>query len=136
VSLEALPKCPVCDAVDCDHSDEERAAHLDAINSGRDRPYNAGDEEQVGKKSRAAKASDRQALEDIRFVMGDARGRRFVWSMLARCGVYRSSYLAGRGQTEATAFHEGERNVGLHILATISAAAPKAYLAMQQEAGS
>ena len=125
--------CPVCLEIYCDHSQDEKDAHVRAIASGEDRPINAGDEAQVQKVAKAAKQRDRQDVGDLRWVMSDARGRRFVWAMLSRAGIFRSSYLAGRGQSEATAFYEGERNIGLELMASVALDVPKAYAAMQEE---
>lgn len=133
IDLEA---CPVCLQSECDHTDEEKQAHTIAIARGEERPYNAGDEDQVATKAKSAKQKDKQATQDLKWIMSDARGRRFVWALLERCGIYRSSYLAGRGQPAATAFHEGERNVGLETLARLLRETPKAYAAMTEENGS
>lgn len=127
--------CPVCNALDCEHSDEEKAAHAQAKAAGVEVPYNAGDPAQVAKTARKAKAEKRNAENDLRFIMDDERGRRFMWGLLSRCGIYRNSYLAGRGVPEATAFYEGERNIGLQLIAEVMAAAPRAYEAMQKENG-
>jgi hypothetical protein len=127
--------CPICLQFACDHSDEEISAHVEAMLKGEDAPYNAGDEEQVAKVARTAKQKDKQADADLKWVMSDARGRRFVWALMARSGIYRNSYLAGQGQGEAVAFYEGERNIGLELLARVAKVTPKAYQTMTQELG-
>lgn len=127
--------CPICLQADCEHSDEEKGAHRDAIARGEEVPFNASDEAQVAKVARTAKRSEKQAAQDLKWVMSDARGRRYVFASLARCGIYRSSFLAGRGQPEATAFYEGERNIGLELLARLLKETPAAYATMMQESG-
>lgn len=60
------------------------------------------------------------------------QGRAFLNDILARCGIYRSSFNA---QTPPrTFFREGERNIGLQVLALIHEAHPDAYHVMQKEA--
>lgn len=125
--------CPICNQFACDHTDDEIEAHVAAITAGEDEPVRAGDADQAARVARTAKQKDKQADDDLKWIMSDARGRRFAWRLLARTGIYRSSYLAGRGQTEACAFYEGERNVGLEMLAALLKVTPKAYAAMQQE---
>lgn len=51
----------------------------------------------------------RQEVEDIKWVMSDKRGRRMMWGLLERAGLYRSSFT---GNSE-TFFREGARNIGL-----------------------
>lgn len=45
-------------------------------------------------------------------LLASREGRRIVWDILSRCGVFRSSY---RGNAD-TNFLEGERNIGLSII--------------------
>lgn len=127
--------CIICLAMDCEHSDDERAAWAQALSEGKETPYLANDPGVVATTARKAKATQKQADNDLRFIMDDARGRRFMWELISRCGIYRSSYLSGRGVPEAVMFHEGERNIGLEIVNRISAVAPKGYELMHKENG-
>jgi hypothetical protein len=69
------------------------------------------------------------ASEDIKWLMGTKRGRRIVWRLLERTGVYRSSFT---GDNE-TFFREGERNVGLMLMAQINESCPESYTLMMKE---
>lgn len=68
-------------------------------------------------------------IDDFKFVMEDKRGRRFLWRLLAQCGVFRSSYT---GNNE-TFFREGQRNIGLAYMALIHEACPEKYSLMLKE---
>ena len=76
--------------------------------------------------------ADEQAAVDLVWLMGDERGRRFVWALLSAAGVFRLSYAPG-DQT-ATAFREGARNLGLELLARIHQHCHAAYSLMVDEA--
>lgn len=82
-----------------------------------------------------AQADARQAAElfaaDLTWIMSDARGRRWVWSLLQASGVYRISYRGG--DSHATAFNEGARNLGLLTLAALHAHCPALYSSMAAE---
>lgn len=72
-----------------------------------------------------------EEARDWRFLMSSPRGRRIVWSLLEKTGVYRPSFVPDALQM---AFNEGQRNVGLTLLAKIGEHAPDTYLTMQTEA--
>lgn len=73
---------------------------------------------------------DRQVtLDDFKFIMGDRRGRRYIWRLLSSTGVFRSSFT---GNSE-TFFREGMRNVGLAQMALIHEACPDKYAVMLRE---
>ncbi len=67
--------------------------------------------------------------EDFKWLMSDKRGRRFVWSLLEKTGVYRSSFT---GNSE-TFFREGARNVGLMVMAMVHENCPARYNLMVEE---
>ena len=87
-------------------------------------------------RAKADKASrerlDREAEEgDIRWLMGSKRGRRLVWRLLDRAGVFRLSF---NSNSMTMAFNEGMRNEGLRILAQVHALCPELYPTMVKEA--
>lgn len=53
---------------------------------------------------------------DYQATFGTETGRRVLWDLLARCHVFQSSYRP-KSQADETIFREGERNVGLQIMA-------------------
>lgn len=71
-----------------------------------------------------------QEIEDWKWLMADKRGRRLAHRLLDRTGVFRSSFT---GNSE-TFFREGQRNVGLMVMAQIHEAAPEKYTLMLKEA--
>lgn len=80
-------------------------------------------------------AEDKQALQrrreidDFKWLMGHEQGRRFMWRLLDKAGVYRSSFT---GNSE-TFFREGMRNIGLMLIADIHEATPSEYARMLKE---
>jgi hypothetical protein len=71
-----------------------------------------------------------QRESDFRWLMSDARGRRFMWSTLGACGLFRTSFNHLPGQTE---FNEGQRNAGLLLLGRINTLCPEQYGVMAAE---
>lgn len=70
-----------------------------------------------------------QEVADFKWLMSDKRGRRIVWGLLEKTGLYRSSFT---GNSE-TFFREGERNVGLKLIALIHENCPEKYNLMVTE---
>lgn len=68
-------------------------------------------------------------LEDIKTVMSSEAGRRFMFRVLDRTGLYRTSYNPERPDSNTT-FNEGGRNVGLFLTAEIQEAAPASFMKM------
>lgn len=71
-------------------------------------------------------------LEDLKSLLKSETGRRFCWKIMEQAHVFSSSF--DRDNQHATAFREGERNMGLMLLADIMEACPDRYLQMQREA--
>jgi hypothetical protein len=69
------------------------------------------------------------AAEDFKWLMGDARGRRYVWRLLEQAGVFRSSFT---GNSE-TFFKEGARSMGLAVVSQINEHTPELYQVMLTE---
>lgn len=78
----------------------------------------------------AAKLARQVEANDIKWLMGNKQGRRIVWRLLARAGVYRMTFAGVDAQTN---FNEGARSNGLALLADINAHAPEAYALMAAE---
>lgn len=75
------------------------------------------------------KLSIDQEKMDMQWLMGSKRGRRIMWRLLERTGVYRSSFT---GNSE-TFFREGQRNVGLMLMAQVHEVCPDQYAVMLKE---
>lgn len=68
--------------------------------------------------------------EDLDVVLRNPQSRRFLWWVLSTCGIYATSF---NESAAAAAFREGERNVGLKIIAEIGKHYPLAYSALMHE---
>lgn len=96
--------------------------------------YDANDEKQVSKARKQAAFDDALRLDVIKNVMNSIPGRSWVYGLLDRCHCFSTSFIAGA--PDASAFREGERNIGLQLLIDVQNAAPDLYLTMIQEAKS
>ena len=66
---------------------------------------------------------------DLQAVLTSESGRRFLWYLMHRAHVFRSSFT---GNSE-TFFREGERSMGLFVLAGVLDADPGVFGKMQEE---
>lgn len=91
---------------------------------------NAADAEQVKEAKKRSKSEREQALDDLEAVCSTPHGRRTIWRYLSLCGMFRTSYY---GDVNQALFLEGQRNIGLQIVADLNEADPSIYLKMMQE---
>jgi hypothetical protein len=91
---------------------------------------NVADKSQVKQAEYKQKRMRDIELDDVRHVLSTPNGRRYMWRYLAECGVFQTSFDG----SSRTYFREGERNIGLKILADINEAQPEAYVTMLKEA--
>lgn len=92
---------------------------------------NAADEKQVKKAAWKARDRQRKELEDVAFILSTPEGRRFFWRYLEKCGIFKSSF--SEHSSHLTSFMEGERSIGLQLMADMNEADPEAYAVMQRE---
>lgn len=90
---------------------------------------NAADPEQVKEAEQKEKRGRDLELDDMATILSMPQGRRFIWRYLEACGVFRTSFTGDN----ATFYNEGQRNVGLRLLADVNEAAPESYALMLQE---
>lgn len=77
------------------------------------------------------KRLEREAEEaDIKWLMAGKQGRRIVWRMLERSGVYRSTF---NSDAMLMAFAEGNRNSGLMLMMQVTTLCPDEYAEMLRE---
>jgi hypothetical protein len=78
------------------------------------------------------KQKQRQAQRDadLREIMGTVQGRRFIFELMDRAGLWRTSFM----ETNEMAFREGMRNVALMLWGDLQRACPESILKMQEEA--
>jgi hypothetical protein len=90
--------------------------------------------EAAARAEKALKAQlERQAeIDDLLWLMSDKRGRRFMWRLLQRTGIYQLSFVPG--DSTVTAFREGNRNQGLQLLSEVMQHCPERFSVMQKEA--
>jgi hypothetical protein len=73
----------------------------------------------------------RYEVSDLAWLMGSKRGRRVMHRLLSQSGVHRLSYTPG--DALATAFNEGQRNIGNRLTAILMAHCGSDYALMVQE---
>lgn len=91
--------------------------------------YNAADEESVKTRKRKDEQVRDREMHDMRTVMSSAEGRRFIWRLLEKAGVFRTSFTGN----STTFFNEGMRNMGLVVLADVHEACAEQYIVMMNE---
>lgn len=69
-------------------------------------------------------------VADLKWLAGNVQGRRIVWRLLDRAGIYRSSF---NHSGSLMAFTEGKRDMGLFLLAEVSEASPGGFLKLIAE---
>lgn len=90
---------------------------------------NAADEEGVKKLTEREKRGRELELSDVAFILGSEQGRRFFWRYLTLCHVFETSFTGNN----TTFFNEGERNIGLIMMADLNNSCPETYIKMLQE---
>lgn len=90
---------------------------------------NAADPEQVKEAGQKEKHGRNKELDDIYWVLSTRQGRRFFLRYMTFCGVFRSSW----DPSARIHFNEGQRNVGLMMLADLNESDPSAYEKMKRE---
>jgi hypothetical protein len=69
-------------------------------------------------------------IDDLKWVMRDKRGRRFVHGLLERAGAFRSSFHTN---ALTMAFNEGTRNEGLRLIDQAMRYCADLYMQMLKE---
>lgn len=77
-----------------------------------------------------SKAEQNREIEDLKWLMSNKRGRRFVCRQLERAGVWRLSFNTN---ALSMAFNEGQRNEGLRLMAQITTHCADRYTEMLKE---
>lgn len=78
----------------------------------------------------AAKPKKRSTY-DLQTVLKTPQGRRVLWQILQAAQVRQHGFIPG--DALSTAFHCGQRSIGLFLLGEIEQAAPGAYQQMRSE---
>lgn len=88
------------------------------------------DRADVRKQRRIARAQRKDEIVFLARLLAEPVGRRWLYQKLEECHIYSTSFTTN---ALAMAFNEGERNVGLRLVAELTAASPENYLQMLKE---
>lgn len=92
--------------------------------------YDTAINEKNKKLSAEGKRLRQRELSDLRKILKIPEGRRFVWNLLAKAGLFHSSFALNSNQT---AFNEGRRNLGLDLMIDLNEADVGAFAQLQRE---
>ena len=73
----------------------------------------------------------RQAVEDLKWLLAHKPGRRLAWSWMAKAGVFRNPFNTSGSVMAAQC---GEQKMGQWLLSQVMETAPDAFLVMLKEA--
>ncbi len=73
----------------------------------------------------------KRATCDLQFILKTPQGRRVLWQLLQAAQVRQHGFVPG--DALATAFHCGQRSIGLFLLDELEQAHPGAYQQMRRE---
>lgn len=93
------------------------------------------DSQQLDRARRERETSSKREAEseasDIKWLMGQRRGRRIAYRMLSQSGVYRTTFSTN---ALSMSFAEGRRQCGLELMAMLTEHCPERYMEMLKEA--
>jgi hypothetical protein len=84
----------------------------------------------VSASERTDALKQRQAVEDLKWLVAHKPGRRLAWAWMARAGVFRNPFHTSGSLMAAQC---GEMKMGQALLAEIMEHAPDAFLTMLKE---
>lgn len=93
--------------------------------------FDSESEARIEEQSKEERLQWLKLLDDMRWVISNAKGRRFIVWLFAVCGVWRLSFSPK--DSNQTAFNEGSRDIGLRVLRVLQNADPKAYNRIDDE---
>lgn len=90
---------------------------------------NAANQTQINEASKVEKRGRELEIQDLKNILSQAHGRRFVWRLLSHCKVFESIWHPS-ALIHANA---GRQDVGHFVLAEVMAADEEAYIKMARE---
>lgn len=93
---------------------------------------NAANPQAVRDAERMEQAKASQFDGDLRWVMSDPRGRRFIHQLMESCHVFDETVFNGHGGVMS--LNEGQRTVGTNLYRRTRRVCPELYLLMDKEA--
>lgn len=97
-----------------------------------EKPYDAGDPEQVNQARKRAGRKKRDELDFMKHIMEMQQGRAWMYKLLEDCKCFGSPIVPG--DPYFTYHNIGEQNIGKRLLIEINEAAPEEYVLMMREA--
>lgn len=91
----------------------------------------AADRKSIRAAEKRAAQIDRARGDFVRVMMSTPDGRLYTYEQLAACNIFHATFNLNALQM---AFAEGQRDIGLHLLADIMKFCPEQYLPMVREA--
>lgn len=82
------------------------------------------------KQAEAIKLEREREIEDFKYLMEHPQFRRFMWRLLEKSGVYRSSFSLNGLEMS---FKEGNRNLGIALISELHEHCPTRYIQMIKE---
>ena len=86
----------------------------------------------MSERNKQAKLRQLSLDETLRLIMSQPNGRQWVWDLLTRTKVFATCFDTRALQM---AFNEGERNIGLQLMAELMRVCPGQYTTMARENG-
>lgn len=68
-------------------------------------------------------------IKDVKAIMATGEGRRFMWRLLEKTGLYKTSFTGN----STTFFNEGQRNIGLWLISQVNEHCLDEYAQMVEE---
>ena len=90
---------------------------------------NAGDEGQVASGKRKDRINDKDELTDLYNILSTKSGRRFLWKLITRFGVFKTVWA----NPTDMAYNAGQQDAAHIIMRECLASDRKLYLLMQEE---
>ena len=100
------------------------------MSNGRSLVRNAADPDQVKHAARKERQREQRVGEDVRAVMGTLQGRRLMWELLSRAGIYRSVW----DNSARIHYNAGRQDFGHELLGLLTEHDDEGYLLMEREA--
>lgn len=93
---------------------------------------NTDDAKQVKNASVVQELKEDEEDNDVRFVLNDARGRRFLWRVLSHTGMFMQAHVPG--DPCSTAFNDGRSCEGRWLYSLLEETSVDAVNQMRKEA--
>ena len=88
------------------------------------------EEAQAAEQARKAELRRKREIDDLKWLMAHAQGRRFICRLLEESGVFRTSFHTSGS---VAAFNEGRKHIGYVLTGEMMELVPDAYVRMLKE---